>query len=58
MMNSWEREGKYAETKYPYICHGELNAILNYTGTTLKNSTIYVALFHAMNVQKLLFKQE
>ena len=41
----WEREGKYAETKYPYICHGELNAILNYTGTTLKNSTIYVALF-------------
>ena len=41
----WEREGKYAETKYPYICHGELNAILNYTGTTLKNSTRYVALF-------------
>lgn len=33
---SWEREGKFAETKYPYVCHGELNAILNYTGTTLK----------------------
>ena len=42
---SWEREGKFAETKYPYVCHGELNAILNYTGTTLKNSKIYVALF-------------
>lgn len=42
---SWEREGEFAETKYPYVCHGELNAILNYTGTTLKNSKIYVALF-------------
>ena len=42
---SWEREGKYTETKYPYVCHGELNAILNYTGTTLKNSRVYVALF-------------
>ncbi len=42
---SWEREGKFADTKYPYVCHGELNAILNYTGTTLKNSRIYVALF-------------
>ena len=42
---SWEREGEFAKTKYPYVCHGELNAILNYTGTTLKNSRIYVALF-------------
>ena len=42
---SWEREGEFANTKYPYVCHGELNAILNYTGTTLKNSRIYVALF-------------
>ncbi len=41
----WEREGEFANTKYPYVCHGELNAILNYTGTTLKNSRIYVALF-------------
>ena len=41
----WDREGVFANTKYPYVCHGELNAILNYTGTTLKNSRIYVALF-------------
>ena len=41
----WEREGDYVNTKYPYICHAELNAILNYTGTTLRNSTIYVTLF-------------
>ena len=42
---SWEREGEFAETKYPYVCHAELNAILNYTGTTLRGSRIYVALF-------------
>ena len=42
---SWEREGDFQDTKYPYVCHAELNAILNYTGATLKGSKIYVALF-------------
>ena len=42
---SWEREGDFTNTKYPYVCHAELNAILNYTGTSLKGSKIYVALF-------------
>lgn len=42
---SWDREGEFANTKYPYVCHAELNAILNYTGMTLKKSKIYVALF-------------
>lgn len=42
---SWEREGEFADTKYPYVCHSELNAILNYTGSTLKQSRIYVTLF-------------
>ena len=26
----WGREGENLETKYPYVCHAELNAILNY----------------------------
>ena len=42
---SWEREGDFQDTKYAYVCHAELNAILNYTGTTLKDSKIYVDLF-------------
>ena len=25
----WEREGAFLDTKYPYVCHAELNAILN-----------------------------
>ena len=42
---SWERTGEFENTKYPYVCHAELNAILNYTGSTLKGSKIYVNLF-------------
>lgn len=42
---SWEREGDFAETKYPYVCHAELNAILNNPGTSLAGCSIYVALF-------------
>ena len=42
---SWEREGDFADTKYPYVCHAELNAILNYPGSSLKGSKIYVNQF-------------
>jgi dCMP deaminase len=41
----WDRKGDFVDTKYPYVCHSELNAILNYTGSTLKQSRIYVTLF-------------
>ena len=39
----WEREG--GETKYPYVVHAELNAILNANGRDLRGSKLYVALF-------------
>ena len=39
----WNREG--ADTKYPYVVHAELNAILNANGRDLRGSRIYVALF-------------
>lgn len=42
----WNREGdKDSSTKYPYVCHAELNAILNAGGNNLKDCRIYVALF-------------
>ncbi len=41
----WDREGSYLDTKYPYVCHAELNAILNSISLNLKECTIYVALF-------------
>ena len=41
----WGREGRVEDTKYPYVCHAELNAILNNPGCSLKDCSIYVALF-------------
>ncbi len=41
----WEREGEYLDTKYPFVCHAELNAILNRAAVSLKDCTIYVTLF-------------
>ena len=41
----WDRDGKFENTKYPYVVHAELNAILNASGKNLTNSKIYVGLF-------------
>lgn len=40
----WGKDGDFLETKYPYVCHAELNAILNST-KSLQDATIYVTLF-------------
>jgi dCMP deaminase len=42
---SWSKEGDFMNTKYPFVCHAELNAILNNIGMDLKGCTIYTALF-------------
>ena len=42
---SWEREGEWLDTKYPFVTHGELNAILNYRGGSLEGTKLYVSLF-------------
>ena len=39
----WNREGEI--TKYPFVVHAELNAILNATGKSLRGARIYVDLF-------------
>ena len=42
----WARDGEEANaTKYPFVVHAELNAILNNRGKNLAGSRIYVALF-------------
>ena len=41
----WGREGDPLETKYPYVCHAELNAILNNIGFSLSGCSIYTPLF-------------
>jgi dCMP deaminase len=41
----WEKQGEFLQTKYPYVCHAELNAILNNIGMDLHGCRIYTALF-------------
>lgn len=42
----WERNGSTSlDTKYPFVCHAELNAILNSNIRNLKNCTLYVTLY-------------
>ncbi|MFM2137740.1 MAG: hypothetical protein RJA57_47 [Bacteroidota bacterium] len=41
----WDKTGTFLDTKYPYVCHAELNAILNNIGMALHGCRIYTALF-------------
>ncbi len=41
----WAREGDFLNTKYAYVVHAELNAILNSGGNDLHGCRIYVAIF-------------
>ena len=41
----WAREGDDLHTKYFYVTHSELNAILNYRGGSLEGAKLYVSLF-------------
>ena len=40
----WAREGNFLDTKYPFVCHAELNAVLN-SVADLSGCTLYVTLF-------------
>lgn len=53
----WQRSNEnYNYTKYPYVIHAEMNALLNYKGDnkSLAGSTVYVTLFPCSNCAKFL----
>ncbi len=50
----WDREGDFLETKYPYVCHAELNAVLNSIRSDLDCCTMYVALFPCNECAKVI----
>ena len=54
----WDREGEPLNTKYMYVCHAEMNAILNYRGSRkeLENAKIYVDLFPCNECAKLIIQ--
>jgi dCMP deaminase len=52
----WNREGDFLETKYPYICHAELNAVINKISADLYNCRLYVALFPCNECAKVIIQ--
>ena len=40
-----DSENQFLNTKYAYVVHAELNAILNFRGPSLEDSILYVSLF-------------
>ena len=49
------REGRLQDTKYAYVVHAELNAILN-SNTSLKGATLYVSLFPCNECSKAIIQ--
>ncbi|XP_047668731.1 deoxycytidylate deaminase-like isoform X2 [Tachysurus fulvidraco] len=53
----WAREAEdKLETKYPYVCHAELNAIMNKTSVDVKGCTMYVTLFPCNECAKVIIQ--
>lgn len=52
----WEKTGDFLYTKYPYVCHAELNAILNNIGIDLLGCRIYTALFPCNECSKAIIQ--
>ena len=52
----WGREGDFLDTKYPYVCHAELNAILNSVPGNLTDCSIYTALFPCNECAKVIIQ--
>ena len=52
----WCREGDFLDTKYPYVCHAELNAVLNSVPGNLSGCVIYTALFPCNECAKVIIQ--
>ena len=52
----WAREGDFLDTKYPYICHAELNAVINKISAELYDCRLYVALFPCNECAKVIIQ--
>ena len=54
----WDREGEPLNTKYLYVCHAEMNAIINYRGSRkeLEGAKVYVDLFPCNECAKIIIQ--
>ena len=54
----WSRDESlpWLERKYPYVCHAEMNAIMNKNSASLDECRIYVSLFPCNECAKLIIQ--
>jgi dCMP deaminase len=53
----WAREAvELCDTKYPYVCHAELNAIMNKNAVDIRGCRIYTTLFPCNECTKLIIQ--
>ncbi|KAL4448403.1 hypothetical protein ABPG75_005622 [Micractinium tetrahymenae] len=50
------RRGDPLDTKYPYVCHAEMNAILNKNGASVAGAKVYVTMFPCNECAKLMIQ--
>ena len=48
--------GDPLETKYAYVCHAEMNAIMNKNSADVKNGTMYVTMYPCNECAKLMIQ--
>jgi dCMP deaminase len=52
----WGRGGEFLNTKYPYVCHAEMNAVLNSDFGRMTNCRMYVNLFPCNECAKMIIQ--
>ncbi len=53
----WDREGDMLDTKYAFVCHAELNAILNSAVGDLRGCRVYTTLFPCNECTKAIIQK-
>lgn len=52
----WGRSGDWLDTKYPFVCHAEMNAVLNSDFGRMNNCRMYVSLFPCNECAKMIIQ--
>ena len=55
-MLPWGKSTSWLDSKYPYVCHAEMNAIMNRNSSSVRGCTLYVALFPCNDCAKLIIQ--
>ena len=52
----WGKSSEFLNSKYPYVCHAEMNAVVNRNTNSVKGCKIYVTLFPCSDCAKLIIQ--